>query len=1539
MDGKRIGKSVGITSVCLLVGLLLCITTLMQSVIAEPEDTAPPVPITDLTVNRSGYDTTLLTSWISLNWTAPGDDGNVGTASEYDVRYSTSPITEDNWSDAIQCEGEPTPKPAGSRETFKITGLARGTIYYFALKTADEVPNWAALSNVISGGYGAVVGEYNGVTAYSNGGNCYYSQDNNIVDGYNCGMKWQCVEYVNRYYFIVYGLQIRNQGGNANQYYDTAENRGLIPYKNGEAISPPQPGDILCSNGKPWGHVAIVRRVTDSEVHVIHQNWANTKDDNDKTLMLTVSDGKYKVSHFGTGYPVQGWLRVPFCNANEAGTPTDQTAWLFNGESLEGWGICGIEGAPYYHTDGWLGFNPVYQSDPPGDPRLFSPLINKDPVDLNYVEFRVKTKESDNDYQPVEEGKVYLRTELQGYSENNMQLFDFKTDGEWNAVKVRLDNIPAWREARDQGKKITGVRIDFVENGTTGGNDDIYVDYIFFRSDCYEAPIEVTPNAKAISGSVCEKTFQQYHFPVIADGRTYTVTVTPVSGNPDLYASRKQEDIDNLSDILHWDQTCPLGSDYCASSTNPGQVSELVTFTAPTDGDNYEHWFSVYGKDGDDHGMVRYKVRVTYTTQEQGLADVALILDSSGSMSWNDPLNVRHAAARYFVDLAYADALAGASKMQVAIVDFDSYARTWAHLTMVDNQANRDLLWNAIGMVNSLGGTNLERGLDQGYSELNASSYPSVPKAGVMLTDGQGSYYDGAVQYANRGWDVYTLGLSNEVNQDLLYAIAHTTEHGEYYTCTTENMQTVYNKIKAQITGGSILATFLGFINQGQQVWNSLPVSEGLSSLQVSANWQGSQLQLTLVDPNGQIIDPDEAAIDPTISYAQSNTYSMYTIVNPEAGEWQTCITGVNVPAGGEAYTTIASVKSPVLSNFLPFEPSYSVGDSLSIGVYFGEETTPGHYEDITDLSVSATVYRPDGATANLTLYDDGLHNDRQANDGRYANIYRNLNFNGSYLVRVKAEENGAALRTLQETIQVGSRNAVYISGAGLLPEPGSTTEDLTPLIKATIWGPAANIDETTIDLRLDGATVAHNWDEVNQIVSYVPSSPLSGQRHIVELSLRDATGHPVIPVSWSFDVLASDLSVKASTIKPSRPFPGDTLIFSAVVHCDSAVLPLDSVKVGFYDGDPDSGGIEFAEKTVHGFSTGDFDTVKASWIFAHPICGYLYVKVDPGNVIKEWDETDNQKPVLVLPSLPSTVEFVPDRLDLTPGHPPVKCYIELPIGYQVKGIDEVTLSGCTSEHIDPLPDPWKISDYDEDGNPDLMVTFDWLATLRTVDPRTCGVATIRGSVMAPEPFQDSLLTFQGRDTITVGGSDFGGCISGLVSTADTQEPISGVTVQILKDTLIVGKDTTNANGRYSISYVLPDIYEVLASKKGLGTMSQPNVESIEAETTVVNFQFPSVGVAGEKEAKIPKVFSLSQNYPNPFNPVTTIRYGLPEEVYIELSIYNISGQQVAILVNEMQQAGYHQVSWDGKGVASGIYFYRIQAGQFTQTRKMILLR
>ncbi len=87
---------------------------------------------------------------VRLTWTAVGDDSLTGTAAGYDVRYSTAPITPSNWGSAAQASGEPAPAAPGNTQTFTVTGLQPSTTYYFAIKTADEVPNWSLLSNVIS---------------------------------------------------------------------------------------------------------------------------------------------------------------------------------------------------------------------------------------------------------------------------------------------------------------------------------------------------------------------------------------------------------------------------------------------------------------------------------------------------------------------------------------------------------------------------------------------------------------------------------------------------------------------------------------------------------------------------------------------------------------------------------------------------------------------------------------------------------------------------------------------------------------------------------------------------------------------------------------------------------------------------------------------------------------------------------------------------------------------------------------------------------------------------------------------------------------------------------------------------------------------------------------------------------------------------------------------------------------------------------------------------------------------------------------------
>ncbi len=104
------------------------------------------------------------------------------------------------------------------------------------------------------------------------------------------------------------------------------------------------------------------------------------------------------------------------------------------------------------------------------------------------------------------------------------------------------------------------------------------------------------------------------------------------------------------------------------------------------------------------------------------------------------------------------------------------------------------------------------------------------------------------------------------------------------------------------------------------------------------------------------------------------------------------------------------------------------------------------------------------------------------------------------------------------------------------------------------------------------------------------------------------------------------------------------------------------------------------------------------------------------------------------------------------------------------------------------------------------------------------------------------------------------------------------------------------------------------------------------------------VGFSPAQVAQVPQRYTLLQNYPNPFNPSTTIRYALPEDAVVTLKVYNMNGQEVATLVNERQVAGSYEVRFDainvqGGRLASGVYLYQVRAGNFTETRKMVLLK
>ncbi len=91
--------------------------------------------------------------------------------------------------------------------------------------------------------------------------------------------------------------------------------------------------------------------------------------------------------------------------------------------------------------------------------------------------------------------------------------------------------------------------------------------------------------------------------------------------------------------------------------------------------------------------------------------------------------------------------------------------------------------------------------------------------------------------------------------------------------------------------------------------------------------------------------------------------------------------------------------------------------------------------------------------------------------------------------------------------------------------------------------------------------------------------------------------------------------------------------------------------------------------------------------------------------------------------------------------------------------------------------------------------------------------------------------------------------------------------------------------------------------------------------------------------SEVPKTFSLSQNYPNPFNPSTKIKFALPKAAFTKISIYDVLGREASVIVNEQLNAGSYEINWNAENLPSGVYFYKIESGDFTDSKKMILVK
>ena len=349
--------------------------------------------------------------------------------------------------------------------------------------------------------------------------------------------------------------------------------------------------------------------------------------------------------------------------------------------------------------------------------------------------------------------------------------------------------------------------------------------------------------------------------------------------------------------------------------------------------------------------------------------DTALIIDSSGSMDDTDPADHRLQAAKFYVDLAQPGDY-------IAVIDFDGDA--WAPGPLQEAVQNRQALKDAVDTINSSGGTDISDGMQEGYQQLASSGSDNV-KIAILLTDGQGSYNQEADDFAAEGWPVYTIGLSQDADATLLQEIADVTG-GTFTLVETEDaaqaaLEQIYRDIATDVSGLSeLLADALELLLGEQAEW-VFDVTEDMDLLRASITWPGSEFDLRLIAPDGTVVDED--VTDPDITFAAGETYAVYTVAHPQAGEWTAEVTAVDVDPAGEVVSLTVAANTSTMPTILFTAPDAGVelaGSVLISAEAFDLEGVVSIEIGLDDTSLAEMDGDIADHTWDTTAVADGIH-------------------------------------------------------------------------------------------------------------------------------------------------------------------------------------------------------------------------------------------------------------------------------------------------------------------------------------------------------------------------------------------------------------------------------------------------------------------------------------------------------------------------------------------------------------------------------------
>ena len=501
------------------------------------------------------------------------------------------------------------------------------------------------------------------------------------------------------------------------------------------------------------------------------------------------------------------------------------------------------------------------------------------------------------------------------------------------------------------------------------------------------------------------------------------------------------------------------------------------------------------------HALSRYGIAMQEPTSEpqnstggHQLIDFELVevctlgsaptIDRSGSMS-GDRIALAKQGASIFVDLTEIGE-------DLAITSFSATARTDFSMRTITDDSVKSAAKSAIAAITVSTTTNIGGGLRQALGEIRARTLRTKNEIILLLSDGFHNTgedpLDVVPDIQSEDVRVFTVGIGG-ADASLLAQIAAATGGKFFFANAPGDLPGILAAVASIARGDILIDELAGDIEEGTEVAGSIPIDEFTHKATFLLSWGGSDLDLTLVAPDGTVVDPAFADQNPDVEFVSASTYEFYRVFNPQTGDWQIKVDAVQTDGA------------------IPFlVQGFGRSSNLFFGVFGDKENyvfpepvelygTPAVSYPVLGVDVSGTVFRPDGSTVPITLFDDGLpeHADFMADDGIYSNLFDDYSTDGTY------------------TFDIAARNETGMRAELDPPEDPPVDRSFAPFTRRARL--AVNVTgvpealEVPIDLKPEDETNAVNPNEEGVVAVAILTSPEFDATTVDPLSVQFGSG------------------------------------------------------------------------------------------------------------------------------------------------------------------------------------------------------------------------------------------------------------------------------------------------------------------------------------------------------------------------------------------------------------------------------------------------